>query len=175
MSVFYRLGDESAAVRSLQSSLRFIAARDGRIPSVFIDGIYGAETVAAVSAFQEVFGRPVTGEVDFITHRALGEEYGRLLLGEERLEGSPDFDSFPDGAISRDDAFEGVTALQLLLRRLASYDDAFMIQPDGVYGSETDSAVRKFQRLRGLNEESFVDRALWNELARFSERRSENN
>ena len=38
-------------VRSLQTMLRVIAERDKRLPSVVPDGIFGRNTMAAVSAF----------------------------------------------------------------------------------------------------------------------------
>ena len=39
-------------VRSLQTMLRVIAEQDGDLPSAVPDGIYGNDTVAAVTAFQ---------------------------------------------------------------------------------------------------------------------------
>ena len=51
-------------VRSLQTMLRVIAESNRSQPSVIPDGIYGQNTMAAVSAFQRRKGLPVTGVAD---------------------------------------------------------------------------------------------------------------
>lgn len=174
MADFFDIEDGAAEIRVLQERLRTLAAFDGRLPPLFIDGIYGDETVRAVRAFQELYGLPVSGEFDFRTQRAIEAEYASGQRARERFPGAPQFESFLNGRISRGDSFDGVLALQLLLRSLAEYDDAFSVERDGFYGESTDSAVRFFQRLRGREESDGVDRELWNELVLFSEKRREN-
>ena len=51
-------------IRSLQTMLRVIAQHDPAHPDIIPDGIYGPETVAAVSAFQQLHALPVTGITD---------------------------------------------------------------------------------------------------------------
>ena len=58
-------------VRSLQTMLRVLAEQDERQPSVVPDGIYGPNTVTAVSAFQRRSGLPVTGITDLATAESL--------------------------------------------------------------------------------------------------------
>lgn len=170
MDGFYKIDDENAAVRDLQLRLRVISKSDQRVPAVFIDGIYGVETEEAVRGFQRAYGLSVTGQVDFATHRAIGEVYELTLRKNENALGAVDFRILEGGMISPGDRFDGVTELQLLLRALASQDDRFMIQNDGVYGAETVEAVKLFQRLRGHEENGIVDILLWNELAEFAAR-----
>lgn len=174
MSAFYRIDDESASVRALQKRLRLISSRDDGIPAVFIDGIYGAETEAAVRAFQSSRGLAVSGEVDLVTHRAIAAEYEAILADAERYPGSPDFESMPDERISPGDAFDGVVSLQVLLRSMAVYDDRFAVGITGVCDAETVTAVKLFQKLRGAEGDGYVDRLLWNEMTLYSERLSEN-
>ena len=173
MAEFFKIDDRLASNRALQKRLRAISRNDERIPSVFIDGIYGKETEAAVRAFQETRGLPVNGVADFETHRRINEEYGALLTSEERFVGAPDFDRYEGGVISLGDEFDGVIALQLLFRSIGEQDDRFLVPRDGVYGEETANAVRFFKTLRGSLADEKVDRVFWNELALFSERFTE--
>ena len=62
-------------VRSLQQMLRTIAESDSRHPSVVPDGIYGPDTVAAVSYFQRRYGLPVTGVTDLATWETIVPVY----------------------------------------------------------------------------------------------------
>ena len=48
-------------IRSLQTMLRVLAEDDRTLPTVVPDGIYGQETITAISAFQRRAGLPVTG------------------------------------------------------------------------------------------------------------------
>ena len=62
-------------IRSLQTMLRVIAQNDAAHPDVIPDGIYGPETVAAVSAFQQLHALPITGITDQNTWEAIVEIY----------------------------------------------------------------------------------------------------
>ncbi len=61
------IGSTGEAVRQLQQQLAEIADVYYSIPSLAIDGIYGPRTAESVSAFQEQFNLPVTGQVDQAT------------------------------------------------------------------------------------------------------------
>ena len=54
-------------IRSLQTMLRVIAEDDPRLPTVVPDGIYGPATMQSVTAFQRLYGLPVTGIADQTT------------------------------------------------------------------------------------------------------------
>ena len=174
MANFFKVNDTASAVRAIQKRLRFLSQSDGRLPTVFIDGIYGEETESSVRAFQRTRGLPVTGTVDIDTHRRITEEYDALMRSTEIIAGSPNFEGYEGNVISEKDEFDGVVSLQLLFRSIAEQDERFLVAADGVYGSETAAAVRFFNLLRGRTEDSGVDREFWNELALFSGRRSEN-
>ena len=53
-------------VRSLQTMLRVIAEQDGALPSVVPDGIYGNDTVAAVTAIAAISGFSVMMLMDTV-------------------------------------------------------------------------------------------------------------
>lgn len=61
------IGSSGPEVRQLQEQLAEIADVYYSIPSLAVDGIYGPGTAASVTAFQEKFDLPVTGQVDQAT------------------------------------------------------------------------------------------------------------
>ena len=56
-------GDTGEAVTLLQTRLNQIAAKNGAVPSVTVDGVYGQETARAVRAVQRLLGYIPTGAV----------------------------------------------------------------------------------------------------------------
>lgn len=61
------IGSSGTYVRQLQEQLNTIADVYYPIPNIVIDGIYGSNTAAAVTAFQKQFGLPQTGIVNSTT------------------------------------------------------------------------------------------------------------
>jgi peptidoglycan hydrolase-like protein with peptidoglycan-binding domain len=130
-------GASGDAVRVLQEALiaNGITVRGGA------DGVFGAATAAAVSAFQQAKGLPATGVVDDATAAALGlaPAAPSPLLG------------LRIGA--RGDA---VRQLQQTLVD-AGYD--VFGGADGVFGVATANALSQFQYARGLKANARVDEA----------------
>lgn len=62
-----RQGDRGTKVEQLQYMLRVIGAYVSSIPTIAVDGIFGPNTAAAVTAAQRRLGLPQTGVVDFQT------------------------------------------------------------------------------------------------------------
>lgn len=69
------LGASGNKVRQIQEQLNTIAGAYPAIPRLAVDGIYGQETEKAVSSFQDVFGLPVTGIIDYPTWYKIQEVY----------------------------------------------------------------------------------------------------
>ena len=67
-------------IRSLQTMLRVIAENDPRHETIVPDGIYGPETISAVSAFQRLHGLQVTGITDQPTWEAIVAQYKPALI-----------------------------------------------------------------------------------------------
>lgn len=152
-------------VKELQTYLYHIAQKDPRIPPVAPDGIYDAETEAAVSAFQRHYGLPVTGEVDRGTWDAIIREY-REDFGDKPLPVNA-FPS-PDYVIRSGDT--GVLVLQLQLMLWALSDEYTNIpepEQNGVYGPKTERSVRELQRVSRLPQTGEVDKRTWNPLAQW--------
>lgn len=69
------VGAGGEKVRQLQEQLNAIAESYPALPTISVDGIYGERTKEAVRDFQEVFGLPVTGIVDYSTWYKIQEIY----------------------------------------------------------------------------------------------------
>lgn len=70
-----RRGSTGTKVRQLQEQLNRIAQNYPLIPVIRVDGIYGPATENAVKIFQQVFGLPVTGVVDYSTWYKISQIY----------------------------------------------------------------------------------------------------
>ncbi len=73
------LGARGEDVRDLQNYLDFIGQNIGELPRVTVDGIFGQNTLAAVNAFQRLFGIPETRYVGAVTWDAIRSQYDALL------------------------------------------------------------------------------------------------
>ena len=73
-------------IRSLQTMLRVISEDDDTFPTIIPDGIYGQQTVNAVSAFQRRHGLPVTGITDQATWEAITLNYEPALVRVDAAE-----------------------------------------------------------------------------------------
>ena len=70
--------DSRKVIREIQKFLLDISYRIQGFPRITIDGIYGEETSNAVRYFQELYGLPVTGTVDFLTLLFLFDVYEEI-------------------------------------------------------------------------------------------------
>ncbi len=134
-----RAGDRGPAVADVHAALRTLGllppAPDGPADAVPTDAaVYDAATELAVRHFQQVRGLSVDGRVGEETYRALSE--ARWSLGDRLLR----YD--PERPMRGDD----VTSLQERVHELG-YDAGPV---DGVFGPETESGLRAFQRDYGL-------------------------
>jgi hypothetical protein len=69
------IGSSGDSVQMIQRQLNAISNNFPAIPKVTVDGVYGAETQAAVRKFQEIFNLPVTGDVNFGTWYQISNIY----------------------------------------------------------------------------------------------------
>lgn len=128
----YRLGDTGPAVADIRSRLVLLEALTDPAPGD--GGVFDEAMSRAVRAFQQARGLNVDGVVDTTTYRALEEAHWRL--GDRLLT------HLPGNLLSGDD----IVALQQRL-----LDLGFQVgRVDGRYGSQTEHAVRDFQRNVGV-------------------------
>ncbi|MDD6063155.1 MAG: peptidoglycan-binding protein [Oscillospiraceae bacterium] len=72
---FITTGASGKVVEQLQTFLRVIAQNNNAVPTVTVDGIFGPQTQAAVTAVQRINGLPQNGAVGPITWNAIVNMY----------------------------------------------------------------------------------------------------
>ena len=128
-------GDSEHPVQTLQHLLR---ARGQRVT---VDGIFGPRTTAAVRAFQHRKGLAVDGDVGPLTWPAIVVQVKRGDHG---------------------DAVRGVQE-EFQFRHLSG-DPTIGLQIDGIFGPDTDGAVRGFQQALGFAVDGIVGPLTWRAL-----------
>ncbi|MBB1508691.1 peptidoglycan-binding protein [Tessaracoccus sp. MC1756] len=123
------VGSRGDTVRSLQRLLNTLEAGIG------VDGIYGSQTTAAVSAFQRAQKLTVTGKVDDATWQALLPELASGAKGE------------------------GVRVLQTHLQLKGG-----SVAITGSFDAATDKALRAFQQLHRIEGSGHSSYATWARL-----------
>jgi peptidoglycan hydrolase-like protein with peptidoglycan-binding domain len=130
-----RRGDQEHPVRTVQHLLR------AHEENVAVDGIFGAQTEAAVRAFQGSRGLAVDGIVGPQTWPALIVQVQRGSQG---------------------DAVRGVQE-EFQFRNLSG-DPGQDIQVDGIFGPATEAAVRGFQQALAVSVDGIVGPITWRAL-----------
>ena len=160
-----RQGDVGVEVRNIQYLLAYLAEFYNTVPPITQDGIYGPATTEAVSAFQQAFDLPVTGEVDFDTWDVLYRTYRGFVetIPLRYVEGN--VLPYPGIPLRLGTEDESVRLLQEYLNYVAGfYPQIPTVNPTGYFGSRTQEAVIAFQRLQGLPPTGTVAAATWDEL-----------
>ena len=164
------LGDAGNDVETLQEELNRIGDNYPAIPKIAsINGIFGTDTEAAVRVFQEVFGLPVTGQVDKATWYRIKRYYaGVKSLAELVSEGvSLQEAQLPfETVLTIGSVGTPVRLIQYYLNVIAYFGGIFDIFPlNGIYDEVTAEAVKSFQQYFGLEPSGDVDRETWNRLS----------
>ena len=166
-----RLGSGGDDVRTLQLRLNRISDNYPSIPKIALpDGVFSFDTENAVKRFQEIFGLTPDGIVGNATwYRILFLYNAVKRLNELDSEGitlSEVTQQFPGATVPGDTGF-AVKNIQYLLAYIERfYDEIPPLQLDGVYGPETEAAVKAFQRLFDLPITGEVDPLTWDSLYR---------
>ena len=151
-------------IRSLQTMLRVLAEDDRTLPTVVPDGIYGQETITAVSAFQRSVGLPVTGITNQETWEAVVEAYEPALV---RVDKATPIEIIidPGKVYRRGETSANIYLLQAMLAFLSRYHtDIGTPGNDGVLDSPTSDALAAFQLLAGLPPTGELDKITWQYL-----------
>jgi peptidoglycan hydrolase-like protein with peptidoglycan-binding domain len=122
------------SVQAVQEKLRQAGAYTGNV-----DGIWGADSEAALQHFQQTHQLQVTGQMNQATAATLGIDPGTLLATAQPAPTAPP----PAGATLRP---QSIRAIQERLRALNFYNGTV----DGIWGQSTQSAIERFQQGRGL-------------------------
>lgn len=156
------------AIINLQTYLRALSFVDSRIERTPIDGVFDRATESAVSSFQRTRGLGDTGIVDKETWDAIYLEYLDLT---ERTDRTPTVSFFPlnppDYEATLGDEHAFISLVQFLLRELSVIYDAFSeIEINGVFDTNTENAIKEFQRISLLPVTGRVDLRTYNRLSR---------
>jgi peptidoglycan hydrolase-like protein with peptidoglycan-binding domain len=152
-------------VRSLQTMLRVIAENDELQPSVIPDGIYGPETMSAVSTFQRRHGLPVTGVTDLPTWETIVAVYEPALIRRDAA--FPlDIVLNPGQELRNGERHPHVYLVQAMLIVLAdAYGSITAPGVTGILDIPTANALSEFQDLALLPVTGELDRQTWRQLA----------
>ena len=152
-------------IRSLQTMLRVLAEDDPTLPTVVPDGIYGPETMAAVSAFQRIHGLPVTGVTDRDTWETIHGQYEPALINIDAAQ-PVEIILNPGQVIRRGERHPNVRLVQAMLAVLAEiYRSIGMPGSNGILDAQTSDSLASFQQLTGLPMTGELDKRTWKQLA----------
>ncbi len=162
-----KTGDRGPNVLRLQWYNNAIA-RSGQFPQIRVidlDGIYDRETANAMAALQTLLGLTATGVVDKATWDAvtrLYNEVGEVGTDDEYYGGEISGWPRPYGGtpVRRGARGDTVYYIQDLINAIGTS----VIARDGVFGAETEAAVKAFQRAYGLNPDGVVGPLTWEKL-----------
>lgn len=145
-------GDSGSKVTQLQNALKLLGFYTGGV-----DGKFGSGTKKAVMQFQRVNGLTVDGLAGTQTQKLLYAQVNSSISG-----GSSSSGSSSSGTSSGTSGFTrtlrkgytgaDVTAVQQKLKALGFYSGSI----DGVYGTGSIAAVKKFQQQNGLTADGLV-------------------
>ena len=152
-------GSTGSEVEQMQFWLSTLAQYESSIPSVTVDGVYGSGTAAAVRAFQRRYGLTVDGIVGHTTWTELYDQF-RSIQSDN---GTPN--AYPGTALRQGSSGQNVRLVQFWLKIARTvYSSLNNVTVDGIFGSSTAAAVRRFQTYFGLTSDGVVGRTTWNKL-----------
>lgn len=161
-----RRGDRSDVVLGLQQILVELD-----LLTVEPNGVFGPQTEAAVKAFQRSVNVAADGMVGSQTWSALATVLDSAAAAEETAEVAvaavtavPESASVKltnHGIVRRGDRSDAVKQLQQALAELG----LLTAEPNGVFGPQTETAVRQAQAWLGLGVDGVVGPATWSALA----------
>lgn len=152
-------------IRSLQTMLRVIAENDPSHPTLVPDGIYGPETMQAVSIFQRRHGLNVTGVADQPTWEAVVSVYEPALVEQE--DALPlEIILNPRQVIRRGERHPNIYIVQAILAVLAdTYTSISKPGLTGLLDDATADSLASFQALTGQSMTGNLDKNTWKQLA----------
>lgn len=152
-------------IRSLQTMLRILAEQDPRHPSVIPDGIYGPQTMAAVSEFQKLHGLSVTGVTDQATWEAIVAAHEPALIAIDAAQ-PVEIILNPNQVIRRGQRHPVVGLAQAMLLVLSEvYQSVGIPTQSGILDGPTADSLSSFQMLSALPMTGDLDKRTWKHLA----------
>ena len=158
-----REGSSGTAVRAVQYYLRRLAAYYSDVPTVTVDGKFGAATTRAVKAWQSRAGLTADGVVGRLTFQSLYDAASALDTSGPVVR-TIDLPA-PTSTLESGDTGTEVLWLNRLLLFLSQWIPEINFTasdtPDSTFDPELEIAVRSAQRYFGLSETGEVTAADW--------------
>ena len=161
-----RRGSYGPEVLVVQAMLNRISQDYPAIPKIWPPAaVFDGNTEAAVRKFQQVFNLTVDGIVGKATWYKMISLYNAVndlseLVSEGQRFSRVNF-QYP-GVVSMGQRGEAVSALQYMLSLIGEFYDVIPpVQVDGVYGPDTQAAVRAFQQAAGLPADGVAGEQTW--------------
>ena len=151
-------------IRSLQTMLRVLSERDDRYTPVIPDGVYSAQTMAAVSNFQRQHGLPVTGITDQDTWEAIVAEYEPALIHVDEAQ-MVEIILNPNEVIGKGQSSPYMYIAQAMLLVLSQRYGTGTPSLSGTLDDATADALSSFQALNDLPMTGQLDKLTWKHLA----------
>lgn len=156
-------------VRTIQRQLNRIARNYPMIPEITnTNGVYGVDTENAVKAFQRIFNLNEDGIVGEATWYAIKRVYNAVKrLSELYSEGITisEVQRQYENPLYVGSSGVAVRVIQYFLSFLGYFNNELSpITVDGIFGKNTENAVREFQQWAGLPVTGIVDPRTWNTI-----------
>lgn len=166
-----RRGSYGPEVLVVQAMLNRISQDYPAIPKIWPPAaVFDENTETAVRKFQQIFNLTVDGIVGKATWYKMIYLYNAIndlseLVSEGQRFSRVNF-QYP-GTVSRGQRGEAVSALQYMLSLIGEFYDVIPpVQVDGVYGADTEAAVRAFQQAAGLPADGVAGEQTWVQVYR---------
>ena len=152
-------------IRSLQTMLRVIAEDRPEYLSIIPDGIYGPDTVSAVSRFQINHGLPVTGITNQETWDTITRTYEESII--EQAEAEALWITLNPGQIYRKgESAPNLYLVQAILTVMSEFCSG-VARPsfNGILDEATEDSISSFQQLNGIPMTGRLNKKTWKSLA----------
>lgn len=161
-----RLGSRGEAVRVVQYYLNVIAYFNDALDLITIDGIFGPATEQAVRAFQQYYGLTPDGIVGRNTWNKMQDVYLGIVQSIPSSFYQNRAKIYPGYILSQGQESQDVRDLQTYLALIGrTYTALPEIPVTGYFGTQTDDAVRAFQKAFGLPQTGSVGAVTWDAIA----------
>ncbi len=153
-------------IRSLQTMLRVLAEDDDSLPTLVPDGIYGQETIGAVTAFQRKNNIPATGISDQQTWEAIAAAYDAALIRVGKAE-PVEIIMNPGKVYKAGEYSPNLFLMQSMLLYLSMLHPTIETPShNGTLDTATAQALAGFQFLAGLPPTGELDKITWKYLVK---------
>ena len=157
-------GDTGDEVRVIQYYLAVIGDFYNTVPPISVTGTFDQATREAVVAFQNTYGLTPDGIVGRLTWNDMYRAYRGIVESSTTFEGGVAL--YPGTVLRIGSQGDYVRLLQQYLTFISeTYPSIPAVQDTGVFGNQTQAAVRAFQEQFGLTVSGLVGPLTWDAIA----------